>query len=250
MAGRSMTSSSSIALEMSGIHHEVCDHFSLDIEQLRVAQGETFCLIGPTGAGKSTLLRLLSGLELPTQGTIAFEGQSLSNRLGMLSVQRKISTAHQTPLLLTGSVRSNVEYGLRVRQMTDLRQRVDRVLDDFGIFPLADQEAHTLSGGQKQLVAIARAMVFHPELLLLDEPTAHLDPATVALVESIITRLREQQGTTIVWVTHNLFQARRMGTSVGLILQGELIEAGPTERFFESPADARTSAFIQGKMVY
>ncbi|MCH8147419.1 MAG: ATP-binding cassette domain-containing protein, partial [Planctomycetes bacterium] len=107
-----------------------------------------------------------------------------------------------------------------------------------------------LSGGQTQLVCLARALVASPDVLLLDEPTANLDPAHVALVEETIREVQRQRGLTVVWATHNLFQVRRVADRVALMLDGQLVEVAATEPFFESPKDSRTADFVQGKMVY
>jgi tungstate transport system ATP-binding protein len=226
------------------------DSFALEIDSLTVLPGETLCLIGPTGAGKSTLLRLLSGLELPSSGRIALQGRSVEGGNAPLEALRRVATVHQRPLLLSESVRYNVEYGLRVRGAQSARKRSDSILEALGLTQLAYQDARTLSGGQVQQVALARALVVEPEVLLLDEPTAHLDPANVALIETLIQAHKERIGMTVVWATHNLFQARRMASRVGLLLSGRLVEVAETKTFFDSPHDERTRDFVQGKMVY
>lgn len=99
-------------------------------------------------------------------------------------------------------------------------------------------------------MALARAIVIEPQVLLLDEPTANLDPYNVGLIEEIVQRLNAEHGTTIVLVTHNVFQARRLAHRVGLLLEGRLVELAETPAFFEAPRDARTSAFVHGEMVY
>ena len=124
------------------------------------------------------------------------------------------------------------------------------MLERLGLRRLVKQDARTLSGGQLQLLAIGRALVVEPEVLLLDEPTAHLDPANVALVEDVIQEQKQRLGMTVVWATHNLFQARRMASRVALLLSGRLIEVADRKTFFDSPSDERTTAFVQGKMVY
>ena len=106
-----------------------------------------------------------------------------------------------------------------------------------------------LTGGEIQLVALARALVLNPEALLLDEPTANLDPARVALVENVIKTVHRERRTTIVWATHNLFQARRVAERVGLLLDGNLVELAPVKEFFETPCDPRTAAFVRGEVV-
>ncbi|MBC7237633.1 MAG: phosphate ABC transporter ATP-binding protein [Chloroflexi bacterium] len=229
----------------------------LYIQDLQIQRGEILALVGPSGAGKSTLLRLLNFLEEPTQGTISFLGQPFGARRDIpLCLRRKVTTVFQRPVLLNRSVRSNVAFGLRLRQgwwplcLDGVDRRVDEALEMVGLSDLADQRARTLSGGEAQRVALARAIVLEPEALLLDEPTANLDPHNVALIESIIRDLNRRRGTTIVVVTHNVFQARRLAHRAGLLLDGSLIELADSETFFEHPRDERTRAFVRGEMIY
>jgi tungstate transport system ATP-binding protein len=222
----------------------------LQIGQFQIFGGEILGLVGPTGAGKSTLLRLLSGVEPPSAGRLQFGEFQLGGQPLPPTVQRRITMVFQRPLLMTGTVRSNVEYGLRLRGMHRCSSKVRSILDALRLNELAHRSALTLSGGQTQLVALARALVIEPEVLLLDEPTANLDPAHVALVEETILQIQRRQCTTIVWATHNIFQARRTAQRVALLLDGQLAEVAPTETFFESPADPRTEAFVHGKMIY
>jgi len=224
--------------------------FALWIEGLEVFRGEVFCLLGPTGAGKSTLLRILAGLARAESGSVEFDGVVQEGGGWPLELERRITLVFQRPLLLSGTVRSNVEYGLRLRRMPDRSARVVYWLRRLGLDRISAQAAHTLSGGQTQLVALARALAIEPDLLLLDEPTANLDPAHVALVEQVVREENDRRGTTVVWATHNLFQARRVATRVGLMLDGQLIEVAEREQFFRSPADPRTADFVQGKMIY
>ena len=225
--------------------------FTLRIEHLNVVAGELFCLLGPTGAGKSSLLRILAGIEPPTTGDVCYFGRPFGPDASLIATRRRVAMVFQRPLLLAGSVRVNVEFGLRLRgRKKSTAGRVQRVLDRLGLDTLADQPAGTLSGGEIQLVALARALVLDPDALLLDEPTANLDPARVALVEAVIREHHQQRGTTIVWATHNLFQARRVARRVGLLLGGELVEIGPTEAFFQRPSDPRTADFVQGEMIF
>jgi tungstate transport system ATP-binding protein len=224
--------------------------FTLNIRKLEVHAGEVLGLLGPTGAGKSTLLRLLAGLAAVDQGTLDFEGRPFAAQDRSLPTRRRMTLVHQRPLLLTGTVRFNVEYGLRLRGQRQRTDKVDAVLDRLQLSQFAEQAAGTLSGGQIQLVALARALVIAPEILLLDEPTAHLDPVHVGLVENAIHQVRQERGLTVVWATHNLFQARRVASRTALLLDGQLVEAAPTEELFENPSDPRTADFVQGRTVY
>jgi tungstate transport system ATP-binding protein len=167
-----------------------------------------------------------------------------------IAVRRRITLVFQRPLLLAGTVRANVEYGLKLRGISQRHARADAMLERLGLNGLAARTARTLSGGETQLVALARALAVEPEVLLLDEPTSNLDPARVGLVESVIKDVHCQNGTTIVMATHNLFQAQRVAGRVLLLLDGRLIEDAPTEKFFHAPNDPRTAAFVRGEMVY
>jgi tungstate transport system ATP-binding protein len=143
-----------------------------------------------------------------------------------------------------------VRFGLRLRGERDARDQALAALERVGLPGLARQPARTLSGGEAQRVALARAMVLQPDVLLLDEPTANLDPYNVSMIEKTVRGLNEEQGTTIVLVTHNVFQARRLADRVGLMMDGRLVEVAEVEAFFKSPADPRTAAFVRGEMIY
>lgn len=223
----------------------------LDIATLEIARGEVFGLVGPSGSGKSTLLRLLNFLEPPTTGWIRFGDTVIGeNGTAPLDVRRRVTMVFQRPLLLNTTVFGNVAYGLRLRGDHRTEERVQAALEQVGLSRLAATPARTLSGGEVQRVALARALVIELEALLLDEPTANLDPYNVALIERIITDLNRERGTTIVLVTHNVFQAKRLAHRVGLLLDGQLIEVNDTHKFFTAPDDPRTAAFVRGEMVY
>jgi tungstate transport system ATP-binding protein len=143
-----------------------------------------------------------------------------------------------------------VAYGLRLRGAERIAQRVQAVLEQVALSHLAAAPARTLSGGEMQRVALARAIVLEPEVLLLDEPTANLDPYNVGLIERIVADLNRERGTTIVLVTHNVFQARRLAQRAGLLLDGHLVEVSAASKFFTAPGDPRTAAFVRGEMVY
>jgi tungstate transport system ATP-binding protein len=223
----------------------------LQVSSLDIYPGEIFALVGPSGAGKSTLLRLLNFLEPPTRGSLFFKGVRFDQgQTPSLDLRRQVTTVFQRPLLLNRSVKANVSYGLQLRGQNHARDRIVAALERVRLANLADQQARTLSGGEAQRVALARALVLQPEVLLLDEPTANLDPYNVALIEEIVTDLHAVKGTTIVLVTHNVFQARRLAQRVALILDGRIVEIAPVEQFYESPRDPRTAAFVRGEMVY
>ncbi|MCI0335738.1 MAG: ATP-binding cassette domain-containing protein [Planctomycetes bacterium] len=239
---------SDAAFRLTDVCRRLGDTFRLQIDDLTIEQGKATALLGPTGAGKTTLLRLLTGLEYPDDGVVEFNGAPL-NRTTPLSVLREISMVHQRPILINGSVADNVAFGLRARRR-DADSQVAAVLRRLGLDRLAWQDARSLSGGQVHLVALARSLVLEPQVLLLDEPTANLDPAYVVLVENAIRETQLSRAMTVVWATHNLFQARRVSQQGILVLNGSVIETADSAKFFENPTDSRTAAFIEGKMVY
>jgi tungstate transport system ATP-binding protein len=223
----------------------------LQVDELAIHPGEIVAVVGPSGAGKSTLLRLLNFLELPTQGSLTFHGQEYSASKEMsLDLRRKVTMVFQRPMLLRRSIQANVNFGLELRGLRNTRERAQAALEEVGLDPLARQQAHTLSGGEGQRVALARAMVIQPEVLLLDEPTANLDPYNVGLIEKIVLHLNQAYQTTLVLVTHNVFQARRLAQRVVFLLDGKVIEVSAADDFFNDPRDPRTAAFVRGEMVY
>ena len=223
----------------------------VDVPELDIHQGEIFCIVGPSGAGKSTLLRLLNFLEPPSTGTIHFDGGSYSPADEVpLAKRRKVTTVFQRSILLNRTVWANIEYGLWLRGEKASHKEVGAVLEQVGLKGIARQQARTLSGGELQRVALARAMVIKPEVLLLDEPTANLDPYNVGLIEDIVKELNHTRGTTAVLVTHNVFQAKRLADRVALLLECKLVEIAAVKTFFESPSDPRTGAFVRGDLVY
>jgi tungstate transport system ATP-binding protein len=233
---------------LEAIRHRYADRVVLDIDALDVRRGETLAVIGPSGSGKSTLLRLLQFLERPTLGRLWFEGREIVSE-PPVDVRRRVTTVFQRPIVLSRSVRANLAYGLRVRGVAARPGEMDHLLDGLGLTPLAHAPARTLSGGEIQRVSFARALAFDPEVLLLDEPTANLDPRNVRLVEEMI-RERQSQGVTMVLATHQIFQARRLAYRTALLLDGQIVESAPTAQLLDHPDDPRTKAFLTGDMVY
>jgi len=234
--------------KIAGLKKEYAGRTVVDIARLEIRVGEIFAIVGPSGAGKSTFLRVLNFLEAPSAGTITYSGTIMNGSVS-IETRRQVTTVFQRPMLLRASVRDNVTYGLHLRGENG-NGRVDEMLERVGLADLRNVSAQKLSGGEMQRVALARALVIEPRVLLLDEPTANLDPYNVGLIEEIAREQNRARGTTIVLVTHNIFQAKRLAQRVGLMLAGALIEVQDNPRFFDSPSDPRTAAFVRGEMVY
>jgi tungstate transport system ATP-binding protein len=238
-----------LAFRLEGVRQRYAGRTVLDLEELEVRRGEVLALVGPSGSGKSTLLRLLNFLERPTEGRILYEGRPTDGERTPLELRRQVTTVFQQTALRKASVRSNVAYGLRLRGLP-VDGQVQGLLETVGLGKLAGAPARLLSGGEKQRVALARALIFRPRVLLLDEPTANLDPYNVGLIEQIVASENRDHGTTVVLVTHNVFQAHRLAHRTGLLLNGRLVELTETTAFFSCPVDPRTAAFVSGEMVY
>lgn len=232
---------------LRGVEVAYQDRVVLSVEQLDILGDETLVVVGPNGAGKSTLLRLLNFLEHPTAGVLSFRGRVVPHP-APLALRRRVTMLFQRPALLDRSVWENVAYGPRLRG-----NRPDRTVADLlarlDLEALACAPAQDLSGGEAQRTALARALAVEPEVLLLDEPTANLDPYNLSMVERAIQDLRREQRCTLVVVTHNVFQARRLADRVAMLHGGELIEASDAESFFERPRDPRSAAFVRGELV-
>lgn len=229
--------------------HKVYDGRAvLAVDTLQVREGEMLALVGPSGTGKSTLLRLMNFLETPTSGTLHYRAQDVTAS-APLELRREVTTVFQRPLLLRGSVADNIAFGLRLRS-APVNGNVAHMLRRVGLENMAAAPARKLSGGEMQRVALARALVIEPRVLLLDEPTANLDPYNVSLIEDIVREQNKTRGVTVIVVTHNVFQAKRLAHRVGLLLNGQLVEIAETAAFFDSPQDPRTAAFARGEMVY
>lgn len=222
----------------------------LDVQDLAVHRGEILGLVGPSGAGKSTLLRILGFLESPSAGQLYFHGRLCETDWPLLEQRRKVTMLFQDPHLLRRSVYDNVAYGLSLRGNKNGREAVEAMIQQLGLGDLINAQARTLSGGEAQRVALARSLVLEPDILLLDEPTSNLDPYNIKLIEEMISRVNHDHAMTIIIVTHNVFQARRLADRVGLLLGGKLIEVSETSDFFENPQQSQTAAFVKGDIVY
>jgi len=233
-----------LPLDLAGVGFEAGGRRLIHDLSARFAAGPRSIVLGPNGAGKSLLLRLCHGLLRPTQGHITWAGATTRD------TRRRQAMVFQRPVLLRRSAMANVAYPLALRGVArgERRARAAQALKRAGLSALAERPARVLSGGEQQLLAIARAWVTEPEILFLDEPTSSLDPAATRAVEALILMVHAA-GTKIVMTTHDLGQARRLGDEVLFLHGGRLIERGPAEAFFADPQTAEAAAFIKGDLL-
>lgn len=218
----------------------------LQVDALDIQSGETLAVVGPNGAGKSTLLLALAHLLNPARGGITYGGRPL-RKWDELEYRRKISFVFQSPLLLDMTVEQNVALGLKFRGVSkdETRERVSRWINALGIESLATRRASQLSGGEAQRVSLARAFVLEPELLLLDEPFAALDPPTRAKLLEDLAGILKQDHKTAVFVTHNLNEAAKLSHRIAIIVGGMLRQVGTAKQIKSKPADDTVEAFLR-----
>mgnify|MGYP001343548064 CR=1 FL=1 len=200
-------------------------NFNLRVDQLELQPGRLYALVGPNGAGKSTLLQYLAALEMPTDGIFCFNGEVLSGSVRQQREWRRhVTLVHQSPYFFRGTVRENLELGLKTRGVgrTARRQRISDLLQQLGLEGYDEREARTLSRGELQRAALARALLLEPKLLLLDEPTANLDADGLEILEPLLQQVTEA-GTCVVFSSHDPMQPKRLGAYVVVLREGALL---------------------------
>jgi putative ABC transport system ATP-binding protein len=210
----------------------------------KVMDGELITIIGPSGSGKSTFLSLINRMTDPDSGSLHFKGTPYYE-IDVLKLRRKIGMVFQLPTMLPGTVKDNLLIGPSLFHDKLSENEIDDLLEQVSLpKTLKDQDARSLSGGQKQRVSLARTLANHPEILLLDEVTASLDPKSTEEIEELIKSLHQEQGKSILWVTHNLKQAKKVGQYTWVIAGGKIVEQGQTYEVFEHPQNTLTQEFI------
>ena len=221
--------------------------FQLTDVSLEIADQEIFALIGRTGSGKSVLLESLAGFYSTYSGSVQYDGISVS---GIPLEQRRIGYVYQDYCLFPHmKVIDNVEFGLRMHKVPkkQRRQTVLNMMQVLGIDHLADRKPVTLSGGEQQRCALARALVLEPKILFMDEPFSALDPNTKKEMHRLIRRIHDRFKCTIVFVTHDFQEAAELADRVGIILHGKLREVCPSKKLFQPHEDEEVNAFLYGQ---
>lgn len=200
-------------------------------------------LIGPNGAGKSLLLRTLHGLIKPTRGRVSWNGQPPNE-----AVRRRQAMVFQRPVLLRRSVLANIEFVLHQRGIAMPPDRVNALLERVGLQGMQERPARRLSGGEQQRLALARALALEPEVLLMDEPTASLDPTSTQTIETIVGELKAT-GAKVIYVTHDIGQARRLADEVLFLYRGKLLEQSNAATFFNQTETEEARHYLAGDIV-
>ena len=226
---------------------------------LSFAPSTITALIGPTGCGKSTFLRSLNRMNDKVRafwltGTIELDQIDMySSDTDPLVVRRRVGMVFQRPNPFPMSIRDNVVAGVKAHRMapkSEFSEVAERCLREVGLWSaVADRMGDSpfrLSGGQQQLLCLARALAVEPDVLLLDEPTSSLDPVTTEMVEELLRKLAPNL--TMIIVTHNLAQARRVAGNTAFLYNGRLVEAGPTQQVFEAPNEPETVSYVSGRI--
>ena len=230
------------------LHKSFEDNQVLKGVNYHIHPGEKIVVVGPSGSGKSTFLRCLNLLERPTSGEIWFDGQNITDpRIDINKVRQHMGMVFQHFNLFPNmSVLQNCKLA-QVEVLNKTDEEAEKValeyLDKVGLLEKKDAYPNNLSGGQKQRVAIARALCMNPDIMLFDEPTSALDPEMIKEVLEVMKDLGKQ-GMTMVVVTHEMGFARKVGTRVVFLDQGEIVEENTSEKFFENPQSERAKDFL------
>jgi tungstate transport system ATP-binding protein len=234
---------SDLPLVLDGVSLQAGSTTILDRLNLTIAPGAPTLIVGPNGAGKTSLLRLCMGLDAPSAGRMSWGGRTDSP-------MARRAILFQRPVMLRRTTAANVAYALALAG-TPRAERAERVaasLERVGLSDLAQRPARRLSGGEQQRLALARALAREPQILLLDEPTANLDPAATRSVEDIVQGAA-QSGIKIVMASHDLGQVRRLAGDVIFLVRGAVCEQGKAEDFLDHPITEEAAAFVRGDLV-
>ena len=235
-------------LILENIIREYKERRVLEIPHGKILAGSRTAIVGSNGAGKSTLLNIIAGLDTQYNGSVFYGIE----RKSFEEVSRQITMVFQKPYLISTTVEKNISFPMKIRGFSDevQEERVSSLCEELNITHLRKQKSWKLSGGEIQKVALGRAIGFGPDLLILDEPTANIDPATTNEIERMLFKINQEEGTTILFVTHNLVQAKRVCDQMMFLHEGRLIEEGPLHQVLNKPERELTRRFIAGELLY
>ena len=236
-----------ISLKLEGIEKNYRELRALDDVTLKVEGGKVIILLGVNGAGKTTLLRIGAGLEKPDKGTVYFNNAPMTDK----DLRQIATLVFQRTAMFSKSVYDNLAYGLRLRGKTDseIKEKITEALYEVGLNNFEKRRAKRTSGGEQQRIALARAFLLKPNILLLDEPTANLDPRIAVIIEKSIMKRKSKENIIII-ATHNLNQAKRLGDEIVYIHKGKVVEMGSAEELFSNPKNELTRKFINGELEF
>ncbi|MGF1619347.1 MAG: ATP-binding cassette domain-containing protein [Rhodomicrobiaceae bacterium] len=231
-----------LPLTLKNLTLDIAGKRLVDAVDLTLAARSITMVMGPNGAGKSLLLRLAHGMLEPSAGSVLWGGNPLS-----LAIRQRQAMVFQRPVLLRRSVAANIDFALGLKGRRAVERR-DEILEHVGLLDHARQPARLLSGGEQQRLALARALVLEPEVLFLDEPTASLDPASVQMIERIVSTAH-RGGTKIIFITHDIGQAKRLADDIVFLHRGRIAEHSPADRFLTNPSSEAAGAYLEGRIV-
>jgi molybdopterin-binding protein len=224
-------------IKLKGVTKRYGEITALDDVSLEVKEKEIFTVLGPNGSGKTTMLRIMASIDKSNSGEVFFNGEKIDDKNRSQARKRSTMVFQKTTLFNT-TVYKNIAYGLKLRKISK-KETDERVKDVLGLVKLNGYEkrlAKKLSGGEQQRVSLARALVLDTELLLLDEPTANLDPKNVSIIEETVSRVNRERRNTVIMATHNLFQAETITKRAALLLGGKVVEVGTAQEIFRIPS--------------
>jgi tungstate transport system ATP-binding protein len=236
-----------ISLQLKDVSKNFRAVKAVDNVSLQLFGGKIIVLVGVNGAGKSSLLRVIAGLDKPDNGQLLFNNKSINDK----SLRQVATLVFQKTVMFSMNVYDNLAYGLRFREMPEkeIKEKIDAALADVKLSGFEKRKAKKTSGGEQQRLALARAFLIEPEVLLLDEPTANLDPYSATIIEKAVLA-RKSSDRIIVMATHNLNQARRIADQVIHLHAGRIVESGLRQEFFENPKNELTRKFINGELEF
>ena len=237
----------SVQLQLVDIKKNYRNVKALNSVSLEMLGGKIIVLLGVNGAGKTTLMRIIAGLEKPDEGKLFFNGQNIDAK----NLRHIATLVFQKSAMFSQNVYDNLAYGLRIRGVPkeEIKRKVCAELGSVKLSGFEKRKAKKTSGGEQQRIALARAFLLDSHILLLDEPTANLDPNSATIIEKAIVGKKNGQSI-IAMSTHNLSQARRMADEIVHIYNGEIVEVASPENFFENPKSEISRKFVNGELEF